>query len=667
MNHTGFINGNLNSIMSVLWGLKRAFIDDTSNRKKIIIEIENFSGDSTSPVSKTPNNDVTSCSDTTESSSSSEILNKTDGSISESSEIFRPKNVIKASSSSSSEAYSSLESSSSSVESSSSEVIESHKKSTSVKEVMRKESIENIMKLEAEIIKKDKLLQHQTEQIQELENTLHNMNHELKKKDKHISKLMKANSDLKKTLKAAKKNKKAHEPIEIEPILPDIEPEPVLPEVDNIDKPLVNMDPEERDKCIIVLQIHMKKYLAGRRIKKHTIKYLTAQEVVSTEQTYVDNLQKMLDLFYEPLKLLLDTSILNTIFLKSELDVIIGFNNIFQMHINKFINDDMNYFTPISNSFIQMAKFMKIYTVYTNNYTKSMDSLMYQKKNDSTFSEFIDDMDSNGENISSYLVLPIQRPPRYVMLLKTLLENTPKDHEDYGNLENVLNIVSDVANYINEKKRETEEIHEVINVKNKLEGNEVDIDRLLSVPSRSFVGEGPAVCGIRTLDPKKCYIFLFNDLILITTKKKKKEIYRYIDEYPLTSRTSMNIEHEYISIHNPRTIGRPLITDDVEGINIFIQTEEEEEFWADLVYGAIQQLKEAKQSRSTAREESGIIYVGKDASPVQSIPIDKASRSNSDLKPPKSSRSSFRRMSSQHLKSKKQKKKRSSSKKMEKN
>lgn len=46
--------------------------------------------------------------------------------------------------------------------------------------------------------------------------------------------------------------------------------------------------------------------------------------------------------------------------------------------------------------------------------------------------------------------MPIQRIPRYVMLLSDLLKHTEPNHLDYKNISTGLNKVQGVATYINE-------------------------------------------------------------------------------------------------------------------------------------------------------------------------------------------------------------------------
>jgi hypothetical protein len=51
-------------------------------------------------------------------------------------------------------------------------------------------------------------------------------------------------------------------------------------------------------------------------------------------------------------------------------------------------------------------------------------------------------------------VVPVQRIPRYVLLLKELLKCTPESHSDFANCQKAHASLEKVAGLINEKKRE---------------------------------------------------------------------------------------------------------------------------------------------------------------------------------------------------------------------
>jgi len=70
------------------------------------------------------------------------------------------------------------------------------------------------------------------------------------------------------------------------------------------------------------------------------------------------------------------------------------------------------------------------------------------------------------------LVLPIQRPPRYVLLLKDLVKFTPVDHPDFEYLVKSLTTLEEVAFSINQKKAESDSQFQVKFVMSSLTGND---------------------------------------------------------------------------------------------------------------------------------------------------------------------------------------------------
>jgi len=59
----------------------------------------------------------------------------------------------------------------------------------------------------------------------------------------------------------------------------------------------------------------------------------------------------------------------------------------------------------------------------------------------------------------------VQRIPRYELLLKELLKNTPEDHPDHVPLETALEQVRNVATVLNEKHREQKSRTRVLEIK----------------------------------------------------------------------------------------------------------------------------------------------------------------------------------------------------------
>ena len=63
---------------------------------------------------------------------------------------------------------------------------------------------------------------------------------------------------------------------------------------------------------------------------------------------------------------------------------------------------------------------------------------------------------ADGFSLGDLLIQPIQRVPRYRMLLEELVKHTPLDHCDYGKCQAALAQIVHVASELNEAKRDAE-------------------------------------------------------------------------------------------------------------------------------------------------------------------------------------------------------------------
>src|SRR5690349_12017086 len=98
------------------------------------------------------------------------------------------------------------------------------------------------------------------------------------------------------------------------------------------------------------------------------------------------------------------------------------------------------------------------------------------------FSEWISSVyRSNSQrsiDLESLLITPIQRVPRYVLLLSEVVKHTPATHPDQADLAKALQSMRRVADVINERKRDSEKTSEVLRVARQLindDGQPIDV------------------------------------------------------------------------------------------------------------------------------------------------------------------------------------------------
>jgi hypothetical protein len=105
------------------------------------------------------------------------------------------------------------------------------------------------------------------------------------------------------------------------------------------------------------------------------------------------------------------------------------------------------------------TKFIKLYRHYVNSYDKIMAAVTTCTRNPA-FSRFVDGLlkkpEFKGLTLYAYLIMPVQRVPRYVLLLSDLLKNTPESNPDYEPIRTALDLVKAFADFINSSKAAAE-------------------------------------------------------------------------------------------------------------------------------------------------------------------------------------------------------------------
>lgn len=115
--------------------------------------------------------------------------------------------------------------------------------------------------------------------------------------------------------------------------------------------------------------------------------------------------------------------------------------------------------------------------------------------------------------LQALLLEPVQRLPRYRLILEQLLLHTPSAHHDHQDLTKALILVEQVVKFVNEKVREYESFFELIEIEKSLVGY---TDRLVS-PGRILVKIGNLMKVCRKNHQMR-RVFLFSDLILYASE-----------------------------------------------------------------------------------------------------------------------------------------------------
>ena len=201
-------------------------------------------------------------------------------------------------------------------------------------------------------------------------------------------------------------------------------------------------------------KLYLKK---SKEFKKSRIRYKLIQEIYETEFDYVKILKIIVYLFISPItqKKLIKSKDIEIIFgyIENLLGVHQALLNAMEEQLNKPV-------ILMGNVFITMAHFLRVYPKYINQYDEAMNLLRTLTESKSKFAKFLEKQSTieecNNLCLQDFLIAPVQRIPRYRLLLRDLIKVTPEEHVDFKNLNKSLDLIMEIATFVNEQKREAE-------------------------------------------------------------------------------------------------------------------------------------------------------------------------------------------------------------------
>jgi len=171
--------------------------------------------------------------------------------------------------------------------------------------------------------------------------------------------------------------------------------------------------------------------------------------------------------------------------------------------------------STIGDIFMDVAPYFKMYNQYGNNYQSSIEKLNESMK-DPIFAAALDRCDEShqlGNKIEALLIAPIQRIPRYLLLLRDLQEATEKEHPDHALLESALPLMQGIADYINHNIKQAEKLKKFMEISS---GGA----KALMQAHRTLQFDGVTV-DIKS-SKTKYHLYIFNDIIIVTPESKSK-------------------------------------------------------------------------------------------------------------------------------------------------
>ena len=252
-----------------------------------------------------------------------------------------------------------------------------------------------------------------------------------------------------------------------------------------------------------------------------------AREILTTERSYNQQLAVMDDLLYAPLmararderRAVVTETEVRLLF--SDVQVLRSISTSFLRSLEERFRSWDGARTKLGDIFLGMVPFFRVYADYSRNYDKAISYVAAQPRTAALRSFFRAQIAKaptaalRSMDLASLLIMPVQRIPRYPLLLKELLKHTPASHPDHADLVAALAGIAQVAGWVNEFVRKGEEARMCVRLSRELVG----LDEPLLVASRTFVREGEVVEVAPAERPRRRVLLLFSDVLIVADPK----------------------------------------------------------------------------------------------------------------------------------------------------
>ncbi|KAG5282087.1 hypothetical protein AALO_G00052070 [Alosa alosa] len=239
----------------------------------------------------------------------------------------------------------------------------------------------------------------------------------------------------------------------------------------------------------------------------------------------------------------------------------------------------------------KLAPFLKMYGEYVKNFDRAMELVNTWMERSSQFKAIIHDIQKEERcgnlTLQHHMLEPVQRIPRYELLLKDYLHRLPEDADDFKDAQKSLELIATAAEHSNAAIRKMERMRKLLKVYELLGGEEDIVN-----PTNELIKEGHILkLSAKNGTSQDRYLILFNDRLLYCVPKLRLIGQKYgvraridVDGMELKETSSMNV---------PRTF---LVSGKQRSLELQARTEEEKKDWIQAIQATIQRHEQTMET-----------------------------------------------------------------------
>nr|XP_016816643.1 FYVE, RhoGEF and PH domain-containing protein 3 isoform X3 [Pan troglodytes] len=261
----------------------------------------------------------------------------------------------------------------------------------------------------------------------------------------------------------------------------------------------------------------------------------------------------------------------------------------------------------------KLAPFLKMYGEYVKNFDRAVGLVSTWTQRSPLFKDVVHSIQKQevcgNLTLQHHMLEPVQRVPRYELLLKDYLKRLPQDAPDRKDAERSLELISTAANHSNAAIRKVEKMHKLLEVYEQLGGEEDIVN-----PANELIKEGQIQkLSAKNGTPQDRHLFLFNSMILYCVPKLRLMGQKF------SVREKMDISGLQVQdIVKPNTAHTFIITGRKRSLELQTRTEEEKKEWIQIIQATIEK---HKQNSETFKAFGGAFSQDEDPSLSPDMPI----------------------------------------------
>eukprot|EP00039_Didymoeca_costata_P001773 m.54935 g.54935 ORF g.54935 m.54935 type:complete len:945 (+) comp10960_c0_seq1:89-2923(+) len=254
-----------------------------------------------------------------------------------------------------------------------------------------------------------------------------------------------------------------------------------------------------------------------RRGSKGEKRDYVKEEIYSGEIGYINSLNFIVENFKRPMEgLSRPTSM-------SADDVTTLFINLEELiPIHEEIIERFEKNEPTGKIFEAVGDRLLKYAYYCARLTDALNRLkqMVKKRDTAVFLDQLRKKSRDKFDLKTLLSLPMQKVPRYRLLLERLKENTKSEHSGYKSLSRSIALLTDIAKYINESSRDFDELRDCEDLVQSIRDYPGDVP--ISSYGKILCDGDVKIKRDGSERPEKRYIHLLEQALIVTTSDGKR-------------------------------------------------------------------------------------------------------------------------------------------------